>query len=275
MKLKSLFGSLVFMAMIALSSNLTAYGSWDDECCGCDPTPYDAGKFSASIQGGVTPHWFQRRGRNFHFDHVGPLFLDTPWSHRSSKFNSLFDLPWNVGVELGYMVCCRVEFFADFDYTYAQGKRHHFRRSTVFHREKFRHYRAFDFYLGSRYYLPTMFCSFTPFIGGKVGLVCRDRIRTRTHRFFDSSEVAIVDGNFTRYKSDTTISGGLHLGVNWDFSACASITLKAEAIWTGDWRPTRVNELLEDSFLPAPIVFRGHTGPIFSVPVTLGLRYAF
>jgi len=309
MKFKSLFGSLVLLATIAMSTqSLTAYGTdsyggeygnygdnfgggnygggYGGDCCPppcepcggnwdcCDGTPYDACKWSASINGGVTPMWFQRRGRTLQFDRLGGLFFE-PFGHKLPKFNDLFDLPWNVGIELGYMLCDRVETFVDFDYTSAKGKnRSYVGPDEIFVRHRFNHYRAYDFYLGTRYYLPTWFCSFTPFFGAKVGLVARNKIRTHTTRSTVDG-VEISSGSFTRFKSDTTISGGLQMGVNWDFSACASVTLKAEAVWSGDWRPSVIDESVSPLSTFVPLVVYGKTGPVLSVPVTLGLRYAF
>lgn len=303
MKLKSLFGSLVLLATVAMSSqSLTAYGTdsyggdygnygdnfgggYAGDCCNpceapcggnwdcCDGTAYDAGKWSVSINGGVTPMWFERRGRTQEFTNLGSFFLP-PVGHKLSRFNDLFDLPWNVGIELGYMLCDRVETFVDFDYTSAQGKRrtHGGSDEDLFTRHRFNHYRAYDFYLGSRYYLCPVFCSFTPFFGAKVGLVARNKIRTRTTR---EDSLLSESGSFTRFKSDTTISGGVHLGVNYDFSCNIAVTLKAEAVWTGDWRPATAYEGEGIVSTLAPLVFYGKTGPILSVPVTLGIRYTF
>ncbi|WP_249274306.1 hypothetical protein [Parachlamydia sp. AcF125] len=178
------------------------------------------------------------------------------------------------------MYCDRLELFADFNYTQAGGRHHSYKTSDVSlaSKEKIGHYRAYDFYLGTRYYLFPVFSNLTPFFGGKVGLVTRDKIRGSTRTVV--ADTSGVGHKHTHFRSDTTISGGLHAGVNWDLSANLSVTLKAEAIWSGDWRPTVDREegsstSVVETPVSLPIIVHGKTGPILSVPVTLGIRYAF
>ncbi|CCB85705.1 MULTISPECIES: hypothetical protein [Parachlamydia] len=279
MKFKStIYASFLFLTILFTSTQSLSAFDYDFGCCDYG-TPYDECKWSVSINGGVSPTWFQRKGRDLYFNHLGPFF-EVPESFKTPKFCKIFDLPWNVGIELGYMFCDRLEVFADFDYTQACGKRHHHRRSDISasSRERVSQYRAFDFYLGTRYYLCPIFCSFTPFFGGKVGLITRDKIRGSTRTTVTGGSSGFGHRH-TRFKSDTTISGGLHAGVNWDLSSCLSVTVKAEAIWSGDWRPTNADEGEGSSVinpaLPVPLIIHGKTGPVLSVPVTLGLRYAF
>lgn len=236
-----------------------------DPCC--DGTPYDEGKWSISAYGAVTPTWFADRGSTLVFDRITPTTFLLPDSGTLAKFNTLFRTPWTLGVELGYMICKNWEVFSDFEYTTAGGCRRSFLDvdgSTV--SESLPRYRTLNWYLGSRYYLPPFWCNFTPFIGAKAGAVYRYNIRA------DIVRTGVVAGTFfNEFSPGYTVSGGLQLGVNWDLSSCLVLTLKAEAVWLGGWRTN-----FRDEGAPSgPIVVLGDIGPLFSVPVSIGLRISF
>lgn len=72
------------------------------------------------------------------------------------------------------------------------------------------------------------------------------------------------------FKSGTTVSAGLQLGLNWDFDCNWCLSFKAEAIVQGQW---------ETRLLSPPPLFSkmvvGSTGPVMVYPITIGLRYSF
>ena len=276
MRIKTFMTSCLLLATTLLVSNqkLQAFdfgGMWDQDSC-CEGSAYDEGRWAVSVNGGVTPSWFLRHGADqLFFRGIDSLPGDDfPFLSRGNRFDDRWNIPWNVGFEVGYMICCQWEAFFDFSYTQAEGRRH---ENLIAHGLELefhpRNYSAYEYYLGTRYYFPTMFCAFTTFVGGKVGGITRDGNRGR-----DEGEVVatavITDFSDRLYRESTTIAGGFHVGVNWDISSCLALTLKAEAIFSGDLEGGRL-----DNVSPFPVVVVGNTGPLLHVPVTLGVRYSF
>ena len=276
MRLKTIAtGCLALATLLVSNQKLSALdfgGLFNNDCCCDEGSAYDEGRWSFSVAGGFTPTYFQRRGNDFVFFEG----FAEPFTRRTARFRDQFDFPWTVGLELGYMYCCNWELFTDFTYTQAEGKRHSFHDfgGTVEGLLIDRHpntFRSYEWYVGNRYYLPTMFCSFTPFVGAKVGVVYRSGISARDTFTPDVTEEVL---DFQFYKSSTTVAGGFQLGVNYDISSCLQVTLKAEALWSGslDGGHSDRRAAIDGT---GPFTVIGQTGPLLYVPCTLGLRYSF
>jgi hypothetical protein len=106
-----------------------------------------------------------------------------------------------------------------------------------------------------------------------VGLIHRNGSNADIERTLGT--IVLASGSYTEHLSHTTVSGGFHAGINWDISSCLAVTLKAEALLSGDARATFRDEFVDIIAPSAPLVVLGHTGPVLHVPVTLGLRFSF
>ena len=183
MRIKSFMTGCFLMATLLVSNQKLAAFDWcclgDQDPC-CEGSPYDADRWSVSVNGGVTPSWFLRHSGDLFFFRAADILVtdDFPIVGRGNRFDDRWDIPWNLGFEVGYMYCCRWEGF--FDFTYTQADRRH-RHELIAHDLEFEfrsgQYRAYEYYVGTRYYLDTWFCAFTPFVGAKIGGITRDGIR--------------------------------------------------------------------------------------------------
>lgn len=273
MKLKSCFFICLTLSTIFFSTH--SLFAFDTYYCPkvCKRTPYDVGRWSFSANGGVVPTWFVDEETTLIFPRTTLISLGSPHLTKLGNFDNLFGLPWTAGAEIGYMVCCRWEIFTDFDYISASGKnRTHPDELGGTINEVFHQYRLWDWYLGLRYYLPPIWQNFTPFIGGKAGIIHRNGVATDIIRT-DALGLTLTDGTFNLFRNGLEVSGGVQFGINYDVSACFSLTLKAEAIWSGCWNLETRDE--SNGILLTPIVVPGNIGGVFTVPVTLGLRFAY
>ena len=282
MRIKSFFTGCLLMATLLVSNqDLSAGMDWGccerpcQPCCEptcCEPEACCDNTWSVTVNGGVVPTWFLRRSsNNYFFRPIDSLVGDDfPFTGASNRFHDQWDHPWTVGVEIGYMYCCNWEAFFDFSYLQAEGRcctNLATPRGLSFN-TRAHEFRSYEYYLGTRYYFDPYFCYFTPFVGGKVGLVQRNGASVR-----ETIGVGIVDTIFDGdriFKNTTTVGGGFHIGVNCDLTCNLALSFKVEALFTGDWAHDRI-----DNISPFPIIVLGSTGPILEVPITLGLRYTF
>lgn len=279
----------------ALCVSLQATAFYGDDCCPTNPCcrpaccdgPLAANAFGIAVKGGVTPSWFTDRG---HIFFINPLM--TPIVTRGPRepdFDKLFDLPWQVGAELQWNACCNVQFFAEYVFLNAKGKKHHF-HSDLFPSLRI-HNRNRDFetnavYLGARYYFGNLWCSecgtssIAPFVGFKGGVVWHEKTRFRS-RFLCNNDLIDIDcGNHDLFRNQTLISAGAQIGVDWSINCNWGVILTVEVVGTQALRNNRniiIPPVIESEGLPLlpTNLSRGETGHILSVPVTLGFRYTF
>lgn len=283
------------LATLCFSFQASAY--YGDDCCPqtccptnnccrtpcCEDGPLSCNSFGVAVKGGVTPSWFTDRGHVLVTIPVFPFVIEGP---KEPDFDKIFDLPWQVGAELQWNASTHVQFFAEYVFENAKGKRNRFLFDDVF---SF-HHRNRDFetnavYLGARYYFGNVWCSecgtssIAPFVGLKGGVKWHERTKCHSNMFWNDLEWDL--GNHDSFRQQTLISAGVQIGLDWSINCNFGVVLTVEAVGTQGLRNNR-NVILPiiDTVSDLAVVFpnhlsRGETGHILSVPVTLGVRYTF
>jgi hypothetical protein len=255
-KLKTTFilGGILFSASIAKAEFLS------NTC---------QGRYSFSFLGGIAPNSYASRSNANASNAVPPAFelIKIP------PFQDQFKVPFILQGELGYMIRNDWEAFYGFDWSHGAGKSHSFSHTDVngivdvTGQQKFGDFNGYGNYLGTRFYLT--FCCFPikPFAGFKIGVMTRSEVKAK--------EVSMSGGttftdHITYFKTNTTISGGVHCGFDWQLNQNLSLLFKAEIIGTGER-----NSRIIFNHPPQPVLKAGDASVQFSFPVTLGIKWTF
>lgn len=257
---------LIAMPTLSLSAACCGPGCRFDLCSG---GPLCCGGLSVMVKGGVTPT---------SFTHNGATWLTIPGvgvvpSLTAPKFNKQFQLPWNVGAELGWNASKRIQFFLEYAYTQAQHKTRQFVLNGIPSSAKYTNYLINSGYLGVRYYFEgCCFCCLgriAPYVGFKTGFSVQQRVLSTL------SASGTFVATYPIWKSQTAVSGGLQAGLEWWFCNCLSALLQGEFVGTQGLRPNQnivVNPNLTGGV--TNLNLEGHRW-VLAWPVTLGLRYTF
>ena len=248
-----------------------------DPCCPapcCEDGPLSCNAFGVQIKGGVTPSWFEDRGNNWAYN--PSLLVPVIPFGKSVQFDKIFDTPWQVGAELEWNASTHVQFFAEYVYFQAEGKRHRFFVDDVefFHRNRKLETNAF--YLGARYFFGNIWCSecgmgsVAPFIGFKGGLVWRNNTKNR----FDET---FVDLDYDRNNKNNraALSAGIQIGLDWSINCNWGVVLTVEGVGTERFAGRRDVSIANPVPGGVTELHFGDRGKLISVPVTLGVRYTF
>ena len=279
MKIKNLIASsLLLMMCLFFNQHLSALcwcNMWDQSPCSESDYAYNASRWSASVFGGANPTAFIEHRTDDLFYVPTPPRIPFPVVVDSTRYQDQFHMPWTAGVELGYMYCDDWEVFIDFAYNFAASKDHKLKDSVlnqnvIFEATK---YRSYDYHIGVRHYFDTVLCYITPFIGGKVGVTHRQGIHIN-ETIVTSTNAVSTFFDIPLYDRTTTVSGGFHIGLNWALTCNIAVTLKVEAILSGDWRSFDIPAPTPNP-LGLPTIVPGNNGALIEFPATLGLRFSF
>jgi len=260
-------------ALAAMAIALPAVSLTANLCCfnPCEGGPLRCGKFVVAVKGGVTPTSYTDRGQVFiRIPPPGPGVIPTS---RVAKFSNQFDLPWNVGAELAWNASCRIQFFLEYAFTGAKGKRYTFESGGIDLIQVFDDYEVHGGYIGSRYFFEG--CCFpclgkiAPYVGFKAGFAEQRRL------LFDETINGVNQGAPAPYfLSQTAVSGGLQIGLEWWFRRCLSVALQGEFVGTCGRKPNR--NLILDPALSGGVTNTniGGTGWVIGWPITLSLRWS-
>lgn len=226
------------------------------------------GRFSVSVLGGIAPNIYVDR-ENANASAANPPAFELI---NIPSFGDQFNMPFILQGELGYMVRNDWEVFYDFDWSQGKGKSHSFSHEEsgtvdVSGTQKFKNFNGYGNYLGSRYYLTYGTFPIKPFAGFKIGIMTRGAVKVQ--QVATSGGTTFTD-NYNYFKSNTTISGGLQIGLDWQLTENLSLLLKGEFIATG-YRKSGI--IFNHS--PNPVLKAGNASAQFSFPVTLGARWTF
>lgn len=220
--------------------------------------------FRLGVRGGGYPTWFMHKSQNLLINDTG-IFDQT----EVPNFCDLFHFPWTVGGHIGYNYSRHIEIFVDAEHTHAEGRTLSITGpDEIPIKHVFTDYNHWGVYFGARYYITDCgFCvlHYTPFIGAKLGFK-----RYASHIDAEIFESEIFLGTRGFYEKYTVPSLGGQFGFEI-FTRCGfSFTLMVEAIYSGEMRGT-VHSFLPDSAVPHASI--GDTGPLFSIPFTIGINY--
>ncbi len=220
--------------------------------------------FRLGVRGGGNPTWFTHESQNLLIDNTG-IFDQT----EVPNFCDFFHFPWTVGGHLGYNYSPHIEVFLDAEHTHADGRTHSLTLGNgVEIKRVFDDYNHWGVYFGARYYITDCgFCvlHYTPFIGAKLGFK-----RYSSHIDAEIYEADTFIGTRGFYEKYTVPSLGGQFGFEIFTNCGFSVCLMVEAIYSGEMRGT-VNSYLPGSIVPNASI--GDTGPLFSIPFTIGINY--
>jgi hypothetical protein len=205
----------------------------------CEGPTLKEGQWTFTARAGIAPSASNRKGR------TRVTFLNNTTGaviHTHSHDVHHHNTPFTAGVDLGYVPMDNVEAFFNFDFATSSGsKNHRTRRSisdpagTIYLSTRHKHdaFNSYGFYLGGRYFFD-LDCKFSPFIGGKLGVLNRHhgKHRVRVHITQNGSE--LLDASFRTHhnKNSTGFSAGIQAGLDYCVSDPVSLFVMAEAIGT-------------------------------------------
>jgi len=225
------------------------------------------GRWSFSIHGGIAPNVYVDRDTANASSATPPAFqlIKIP------AFHNQFKTPFFLQGELGYMVGNDWEVFYDFDWSHSKGKSHAFTHKNTAGpidaqgQQKFSDFNGYGNYLGTRYYVSFESVPLKPFAGLKIGVMSRSAVKAKQTT---TSFGRIFNDNFTYFKQDTTISGGLQLGADWQLTQNLSLMFKGEVIATNE-RKSRIIF----NHPPRPVIKAGNAAIQLSIPITVGVKW--
>ena len=247
----------------------------------------ECGHFDVQIQAGVDPIvWTSKQP--FGIIASGINATMPLQSLAQARFSSLFKIPWIVGGQVGYAYDDCVRVYLEANYIQSRGKKNHSVTLTGLPTQtqllfSFGKYRIFDMYAGARYYFDGCWCQQASFfIGAKIGFA---------HHFKTSLDLAVTQNNVlltctphfaNAYTSNTIISAGGNVGIDYQWCSCVSLVLTGEIV--ASCGPTSNNLNIAQLELGAnPNVGLAAVTDIIPAfgatelrfPVTLGIRYTF
>lgn len=264
-KLQSFF-LFTFFSFLPLSLQGSIF-----ECCYSQDVcgPLVPCGLSLQVKGGWAPT---------HYTSQGPIWLTDPIARppivytlfNNPRFKDQFNSPWEVGGEVAWNASEHVQFFAEGVYLKASGRTYSVSASGFNANITTSDYETYGGYIGSRYYFNQMWCLFSPFVGGKFGILEQSKVNYSLSlgEFFLQKSIY--------YQSQWVPSGGIQIGFDTAISDCLTIVFTAEAIVTQGLKNERNSEIVNPAIVAGLTnVSVGETGKLVSFPITLGLKYNF
>lgn len=222
----------------------------------CNPGPLHPCLWSVAARaGGAVTSYAQRE----------KIWLTTPQGVISGgdlpHFFDQFHFPWEVDGEIAYNFSNHIQAFLQYQFQQGGGKRH--RGETSWSR-----YQTHSGYLGSRWVYngccTRCYGRIAPFVGFKVGLMWREKIRAQ-----------IEDRDILFSRAYLNISSGLQAGIEWWMTWYWSLIFQIDGIATQGFRANRNARF--DPPLASGVTNINYPGGavIFSFPITAGMRFTF
>ncbi|MDP3531852.1 MAG: hypothetical protein Q8S31_00975 [Alphaproteobacteria bacterium] len=248
----------------------------------CEGPALREGQWTLTARAGIALSASNRKGR------VRQRFVDHETSivtHANTYDVHHHNVPFTAGVDLGYVPMDNVEVFFNFDYANASGSKHrHVRRSIsdpagtyyLSTRYKQDNFNSYGFYLGGRYFFEIDDCKFSPFIGGKLGVLNRSNGKHRVTTIITQNNAEVLNASYKAHhnKDSTGFSGGVQAGLDYCINDPVSLFVMAEAIGT-----TRSNTHRRDAHVFTDTAGNRlysratrSSGGTFTFPITAGIK---
>ena len=289
--------------MLGYQGNIQAYDRYDnccpaDECCqpayDCGD-PLNCGSLNFMLRVGAAPTVWRDRGS---FSAVSCNALAIPGFNQSivdifqlPRFGKFFRVPWIIGGQIGYALTNNFEVYLEANYRSAKPREFTLSNviipnDTVNIRLTFaNHYRAFDAYIGARYYWGRCWCEQVAFfLGAKFGLVSYKPVCFQ----YAVSSIACPaatplssSANTPFFLRHTAPGAGLNFGFDWCLGCGWSVMLIAEVV--GSCGPSSNSNIVAGNACPVSMLpgilpnnlIVGSIGKELFFPITIGLKYSF
>lgn len=248
-----------------LSSGLALADCCPDYECN---VPLNCGCFGLQFQGGVYPTIWNGRG-----DYFSGLCNDCGFDlGELPKFSKFFGTPWIIGGQLHYAWSDHWDIYGELNYIQAGKKSTAV--TTVLDPNiaiLLGKYKAVSGYVGLRYY-SCRWCDTTSlFVGAKIGFL--------HHRSINAHQlVGGVPSSDDRdfFRSNTSISGGANIGIDYLWCDCWSLVLTAEVVASKGPRGNACVQLTQaEDIQVGTALLISNVKTEVSFPITLGVRYNF
>ena len=218
----------LLLLLLAITSTVSMQATYEmngDSCCRsscyeCSCEPLYCGSWGIQFDAGVRPIIWNGRKNFFSLQNANGGTGITTLANLP-KYKSLYRVPWQVGGQISYAWGTNCNVFIEAHY--AQAKRKHTYNAQLASSNLYislSRYKLVDGYVGARYYTDRWCDRTSFFIGGKVGFI----------HHYNAQYISPLTGgcccNFVGqpfFKSNTTIAGGLNVGIdicyrgNWSF----------------------------------------------------------
>ncbi|HHF7374037.1 hypothetical protein [Legionella bozemanae] len=219
--------------------------------------------WSIGIEGGVAPTNYSTRSPTYLFNQSAGFGLS---SVSSTNFSDQFHTPYTIGAEIARLIAPSTSVFVEGNYFRGDSKTYYFTLRGINISHTFDYYESYGIYLGGRYISNYFSNKFLPYIGAKVGFMNYRAVNASEH-FLSVPIPSEID---PYYSSDTTVSGGVHIGLDYSMSETFSLGVKFEVLASG----SRLSQVVQNK-IPAPNVAIGNTGTLVSYPIEAILKYKF
>lgn len=245
--------------------------------CGCNPLY--CGAWDLQFQGGVAPVLWRNRGPLVGVNcSLSPAAVAVNLLNNTPRFSKFFKTPWYVGGQVGYAVSDNCRVYLEFDYAQARHK-NAVAITTDFTPAgtltfSFDKYKAYEGYVGARYYWDRWCDRLSFFLGGKVGFLHRKKQNFVLVAAIPSTATAVTYASVPFNNKSTRISGGGNIGLDYCICGNWSLVLTGEVVATcgprgvGNIHLTSAVGGFTDLFTPS-------IGTELRFPVTLAVRYSF
>jgi hypothetical protein len=280
-----------YFSLLVLASLLSgnAHASRDDgymnggDCCPrqyeCGCNPLYCGAFDVQVQAGVAPITWRNRGAINGINcsltpSVVALFNATP------NFRKFFKIPWIVGGQIGYAMSDNTRVFVEFDYSQANGKdavalTTDFAAPAGAFTFTLNKYKLYEGYVGARYYWDRWCDHLSIFVGGKVGFVHHKKQNVVLAVAIPSTITAVAFAAQPFNKSNTVVSGGGHIGLDYCICGNWSLVLTGEVVASCGPRGVGIIALGTTGVGGVSNFITPSIGTELRFPVTLAVRYSF
>ncbi|MBL7479544.1 hypothetical protein [Legionella bononiensis] len=244
--------------------------------------PLTAGKWNMALDGGASYTRFSDPSKVLRLGGINlegqPNISGVLGVGNDYYFDKLFDTHYFYGASINYAYTNNLEWGVEFEGTYAGSQRYQRNTAVGFLDQTYSKYQSFSGYLLSTFYFDSNFTlankTIYPFVGAKVGGSYRPEIIASNDRL---NGVPVTFGSETTtifYKTSSSISGGLYMGLLMDIQDSLSAFVKV-GIMASDG--LLGNNLIEKMVVIRPIqrASISNSGGIISLPVMIGIKKFF
>lgn len=247
----------------------------------CEGPALREGQWTFTARAGIAPTTRNKKS------HISQRFVNG-YTHgiARAKFKNHNDLPFTTGFDIGYVPMDNTEVFFNFDYAYAgSSHKRHVRNSiadtsgTIHLSTRYRQgdFNSYGFYFGGRYFFDIADCKFSPFLGGKMGVIYRNNERHNIRVVATQNNSTLINGYYRAplHRDSTGFSAGIQAGLDYCINDPVSVFVMTEAI-LGTNANSHVHSRLV--FTDAPRQDRLYTrgthknGTTFAFPITVGVK---
>lgn len=239
--------------------------------------PLIEGRFTFTPKIGIAPTTYNKK-IDLHTEFSNPGVSTEGLRTAHAPFSKAFRFPFTAGFDFGYAVFSDTELFLNAEYIHAEGKKKHLYPRPALN-ARFEDFNQIGAYLGLRWYMD-IHEIVSPFVGGKIGFVHRERLHLRMH----VSEPNVKNNEMVKIKlghSSDAFGGGLQLGFDFILNTLFSVQLMGEAETSTKLSSKKKTKSLRyettnnNGTYTGTVRLAKSPKTTFSFPITFGCKFRF